>query len=77
MLRSAVERTIQIVEDALNRLSRVDPEIAAIIPDLPRIVAFRNVLAHGYAIIDDELVWEVAATRAAPLAEMLKRLLAS
>ncbi|MDF1606090.1 DUF86 domain-containing protein [Nocardioides sp. YIM 152315] len=77
MLRSAVERQFQIVGDALNRLSRVDPETAAGIPDLPRVVAFRNVLVHGYAVIDDELVWEVAITRAAPLSRMLDRLLAS
>ena len=76
MLRSAVERQFQIVGDALNRLSRVDSETAATIPDLPRIVAFRNVLVHGYAIIDDELVWEVATTRATTLAETLERLLA-
>src|SRR5262249_54066956 len=75
MLRSAVERQFQIVGEALNRLSRVDPEIAAQISDLPRIVAFRNVLVHGYAVIDNELVWEVATTRVAALAKELGRLL--
>ena len=30
------------------------------LPDLPRIVAFRNVLIHGYATINDEVVWQVA-----------------
>jgi uncharacterized protein with HEPN domain len=58
MLRSAVERQFQIIGDALNKLSRLDPATAAKISDLPRIVAFRNVLVHGYALIDDELVWD-------------------
>lgn len=40
--------------------TRVDPVTAAQISDLPRIVAFRNVLVHGYAVIDDALVFEVA-----------------
>jgi uncharacterized protein with HEPN domain len=63
MLRSAVERQFEIIGESLNRLSRVDPLTAANVPDLPRIVAFRNVLVNGYAAIDDVLVWEVATTR--------------
>ena len=68
MLRSAVERQFQIIGEALNKLSRLDPSTAAQISDLPRIVAFRNVLVHGYAVIDNELVWEVATTRVVLLA---------
>jgi uncharacterized protein with HEPN domain len=77
MLRSAVERQFQIIGEALNKLSRLDPATAAEISDLPRIVAFRNVLVHGYAVIDNELVWEVSTTRAPDLAAQLGRLLPS
>ena len=76
MVRSAVERQFQIIGEALNKLSRVDPDTASGIPDLPRIVAFRNVLVHGYAVIDNELVWEVATTRLPDLAGALDALLA-
>lgn len=75
MLRSAVERQFQIIGEALNRISRLDPATARRIPDLPRIVAFRNVLVHGYAMIDDETVWEVATVRSVDLAQDLRRLL--
>jgi hypothetical protein len=44
-------------------------------PDLRRIVAFRNVLIHGYATIDDALVWQVLRTRVPALDEVLNRLL--
>jgi uncharacterized protein with HEPN domain len=75
MLRSAVERHFEVIGEALKRLSRVDPLTAARVEDLPRIVAFRNVLVHGYATIDDVLVWEVATTRIDPLIATLNRLL--
>ena len=59
MLRAAVERQFEIIGEAFATLRRVDPETAASIPDLARIVAFRNVLIHGYATVDDRLVWDV------------------
>ncbi|MGB3412475.1 MAG: HepT-like ribonuclease domain-containing protein [Microthrixaceae bacterium] len=75
LLRSAVERQFEIVGEALNQLRRVEPELADRVPDLPRIVAFRNLLIHGYASIDGRLVWEVATERAASLAIVLDNLL--
>ena len=72
---SAVERQFEIIGESLNRLSRADPATAALVSDLPRIVAFRNVLIHGYAAIDYLLVWEVATTRINLLIATLSRLL--
>lgn len=57
VLRSAVERQVEILGEALGRLARLDPMLAARIPDLRQIVAFRNVLIHGYALIDRARVW--------------------
>ena len=60
MLHSAVERKFEIIGEALNLLSKVDPTLAARIPDLDRIVAFRNLLIHGYAVVDHLRVWRIA-----------------
>ncbi len=74
-LRSACERQFEIIGEALNQLARIDPGTASAIPDLPRIVAFRNVLIHGYATVDDRLVWGVIETNLGRLRTTLARLL--
>ena len=73
--RSAVERQFEIVGEAFSQLSRVDADTAAAIPNLPRIVAFRNVLIHGYASVDNKLVWGVVETHLGALRQALDRLL--
>lgn len=59
----------------MNKLSRLDPDMAENIPELPRIVAFRNILIHGYANVDDRLVWGVVESRLEPLLDVIAALL--
>lgn len=59
LLRSAVERQFEIVGEALSQPAKINAEIAQQVPELPRIVAFRNILIHGYANVDDTLVWQL------------------
>jgi len=58
-LRQAVERNFEIIGEAVSRLARTDPESAGRIGDHPQIIAFRNLLIHGYDLIDDAQVWRV------------------
>ncbi|KQV96209.1 hypothetical protein ASC91_01215 [Pelomonas sp. Root1237] len=71
MLRSAVERQFLILGEALGRVRQLDPNLASRIADLNQAVALRNQLAHGYAEIDDAIVWGVVA---GPLEQMLSEL---
>lgn len=57
LLRQAVERNVEIIGEALKRLTVFDPELAQQIEHVSKIVGFRNVLAHGYDLIDDARVW--------------------
>jgi uncharacterized protein with HEPN domain len=58
LLRPAVERHFEIIGEALARLKRRDPTLAERIPDHAQIIAFRNLLIHGYDAIDDRRVWD-------------------
>jgi len=75
LLRSAVERQLEIIGDALSQLRRVDPETAARITDLPRIVGLRNVLIHAYATVDHRLVWGVVESHLGALRVRLEAML--
>jgi uncharacterized protein with HEPN domain len=74
--QSAVERQLEVAGDALGQLRKLEPSLFARVPDGPLIVAFRNVLAHGYAVLDHRRVYDIATTRVAELSATLERLLA-
>lgn len=59
LLRSAVERQFEIIGEAVNRLAKFDANIAQGLPETPRIVAFRNILIHGYDVVDNHVVWDI------------------
>jgi uncharacterized protein with HEPN domain len=63
LLQAAVERQFEIVGEALNQLSKLDPALAKRVSDYQQIISFRNILIHGYADVDDELVWDIVETR--------------
>ncbi len=58
-LRRAVERSFKIVGEALSQLRKIDEASADRISEARKIVAFRNVLIHGYGAIDDEKTWDI------------------
>lgn len=59
MIKSAVERQFEILGEALNRIKKLEPDFLSEISDWQRIIAFRNVIAHAYDSIDDEIVFLV------------------
>ena len=75
LLRSGVERQFEIIGEALNRLVKSDPAVAARIGDWKQIIAFRNVLIHRYDIVDDQVVWEAARDKLPVLHDQVQLIL--
>lgn len=74
LVQSAVERQVEIIGEAANRVSR---KFCAANPDIPwrKIVAQRNVLAHEYGEIDERRIWELATRNIPELIAKLEPLL--
>ena len=77
MLRSAVERQFEIIGEALRRLAKEDPEVAARVPEHGRIIAFRNILIHAYAEVDHRIVWDILRSKLPALRREVESLLES
>ncbi len=63
--RSAVERKLEVIGEALNSIRRMDPEIEERFPGIHESPALRNALSHVYFEIDNDVIW-VTATRDIP-----------
>lgn len=57
--RSAVERQLFIIGEALSQLSHVDAKAFEAIANARGMVSVRDVLAHGNGQIEGARVWEV------------------
>ena len=75
MAQAAVARKFEIIGEALNQLSKLDTAVAARIPDLAQIVAFRNQLIHGYATVNVSTVWNISQTALPALRDAVQGLL--
>ena len=64
--KRAVERDFEIVGEALNRVKYTDNELLQKISEHHRIIGFRNILIHGYDIVDEAIVWQ-AVTKHLPI----------
>ncbi|MEA2513734.1 MAG: hypothetical protein QOJ59_3221 [Thermomicrobiales bacterium] len=58
-LQSGVERNFEVIGEILMRMSRTAPEVTTRITGYRDIIGFRNVLAHGYDVVDHGRVWRV------------------
>src|SRR5260370_33444951 len=76
LLRQAVERNLEIIGEAVGRLARDDAATADRITDFRQIIAFRNILIHGYDLLDHAKRWHVITSDLSRLEGQVCQLLA-
>jgi len=60
--KAAVERKIEVIGEALNRIKIIDRNTLVKIDGWREIIGFRNVIAHGYDVVEDSIVWASIVT---------------
>src|SRR5438876_820450 len=73
--RSAVERELITIGEAVLRLHKFEATLCARISEYQRIISFRNILVHGYDAIKPDLVWLVVTDKLRPLIQEAESLL--
>jgi uncharacterized protein with HEPN domain len=59
MLKRAVERNLEIIGEAMNRILTRDKEFESKITNAKSIVGLRNQVIHAYDNISDENIWSI------------------
>ncbi len=72
-LQLIVEREFEIIGEALYRLKSLDFEAFNRIKDGHKIIGTRNILAHGYDIIDYKILWDAITHNLDTLLQELER----
>ena len=67
--KSAIERQLSILGEAIKRIKDIDPNEPIEYRD--EIIGFRNILVHGYDIVDDGVVWSILKKYLNPLKKQI------
>jgi len=73
LLRRGVEREIEIIGEAMNRIMKIAPDIQ--IENARQIVDTRNWVIHGYDKVDDVVIWGIISNSLPKLKEEVEYLL--
>ena len=72
-LRFAVERNIEIIGEAMNRVLRIAPDIQ--ISNAKAIIGTRNRIIHAYDAISDDIIWAIVVNHLPKLKKEVSDLL--
>lgn len=74
-LQLIFERLFEIVGEAISQAEDEFPTLRQRVPDVGDIIGMRNRIAHGYDVIDNELIWSTAVDQVPVLCANLERFL--
>ncbi|MCL2650037.1 MAG: DUF86 domain-containing protein [Candidatus Azobacteroides sp.] len=73
MLKRAIERNLEIIGEATNRILKQNPEIE--ITNARKIINLRNLVIHSYDSISDENIWAIIINNLPELEKEIQKLL--
>ena len=73
MLRRAIERELEIIGEALNRIDKEDKSIQ--IENKSKIISLRNRVIHGYDKVDNEIIWGILKRHIPNLKDEIQKLI--
>jgi uncharacterized protein with HEPN domain len=73
--RASVERRFEIIGEALRQATDAQPMLESRISEARKIINFRNLLIHGYHLVDPFIVWDIARTKLPKLLEEARAIL--
>jgi len=73
MLKRAVERNLEIIGEAMNRILKEDPGFSIV--NAKRIIGLRNQIIHGYDSVSDENIWGIVFKHLPILKEEVNKLI--
>lgn len=75
MLKRAVERDLEIIGEAVNRILKTDASFESLISDSKAIVGLRNQVIHAYDNVSDENIWAIIVNHLPKLKAEIENLL--
>lgn len=75
MLKRAVERNLEIIGEAVNKILKKDESFKVRISETKSIIGLRNLVIHAYDSISDENIWAVLINHLPKLKEEIHNLL--
>jgi len=73
LLRRGVEREIEIIGEAMNRILKIEPDFT--IDGARQIVDTRNWVIHGYDKVDDVVIWGIVSNHLPKLKQEIEHIL--
>jgi uncharacterized protein with HEPN domain len=73
--KRAIERNIEIIGEAMNRILNVNPNIE--ITSARKIVDTRNRISHGYDSVSDDIIWSIVIRDIPILKQEVEKLIAN
>ena len=64
-----------VIGEAISQLAKTDQQTASELGNYRKIIDFRNILAHAYSMVNDEVVWGIVENELPNLKKNAEKLL--